>query len=78
MVTPLKLWSDEEYKDDTPPIKDLFTHGSSIVAYSGNAYEFLCTLPSGLAQLIITSPPYNVGKEYETRVKIQEYLSKRR
>ncbi len=76
MVTPLKLWSDEEYKDDTPPIKDLFTHGSSIVAYSGNAYEFLCTLPSGLAQLIITSPPYNVGKEYETRVKIQEYLSK--
>jgi hypothetical protein len=76
MVTPLKLWSDEEYEDDISPIKDLFTQDSSIVAYSGDAYEFLCTLPSNLAQLVITSPPYNVGKEYETRVKIQEYLSK--
>ncbi len=75
MVTPLELWPNEEYKDNnTPIISDIFTHDSLIVAHPGDAYEFLCTLPSGLAQLIITSPPYNVGKEYETRVKIQEYL----
>jgi DNA modification methylase len=75
MVTPLKLWSDEEYQDDTPIIKDAFTHDSSLVTHADDAYEFLGTLPSSLAQLIITSPPYNVGKEYETRIKIREYLS---
>ena len=76
MTTPLELWSSEEYKDNIPTIADAFTYDSSIIAHSGDAYKFLCTLPSGMAQLIITSPPYNVGKEYETRVKIQEYLSR--
>lgn len=31
-------------------------------------------LPSGKFKLIITSPPYNVGKEYETKKTIDSYL----
>lgn len=40
-----------------------------------DALNFMKTLPDGCVKLIITSPPYNVGKEYETRVKIDRYLS---
>lgn len=29
-------------------------------------------------KLIVTSPPYNVGKEYETRKSIEDYLSKQK
>lgn len=35
----------------------------------------LRTLDSGRFDLIITSPPYNVGKEYEKRKSIEDYLS---
>ena len=40
----------------------------------GETLEFAKSLPKAAAQLIITSPPYNIGKSYETRVSIQEYL----
>jgi len=31
-------------------------------------------LPDNSIKLIITSPPYNIGKDYETKVKIEKYL----
>lgn len=37
--------------------------------------SFLKTLKSESVQLIITSPPYNIGKAYESRVSIQDYLA---
>lgn len=68
------LWSDEEFSDSIPTISDTFTSDSRIVTHLGDTNEFLRILPSGFAKLIITSPPYNVGKEYEVRTEIQEYL----
>lgn len=74
MDTPMQLWSDKEFSASAPMIADAFARDSQIVLHLGDAREFLSTLPSKLAKLVITSPPYNVGKEYETRVKIHEYL----
>ncbi|MDR1648964.1 MAG: site-specific DNA-methyltransferase [Synergistaceae bacterium] len=37
--------------------------------------HFLETVESGSVQLIVTSPPYNIGKSYENRVSIQDYLT---
>lgn len=31
-------------------------------------------IESGKFDLILSSPPYNVGKEYETKTSIEEYL----
>ena len=45
-----------------------------IVFYPGDTLDLLKTLPSNLVRLIITSPPYNLGKEYETRVGLKTYL----
>lgn len=81
MATPLKLWADDEARDNdavTPTITDVLKDDSRIVMHLGDTYEFLQTLPDRLTKLIITSPPYNIGKVYETRVKINEYLETQR
>lgn len=36
--------------------------------------EFLKTLPAGLVSLVVTSPPYNLGKEYERKKTLDAYL----
>lgn len=43
--------------------------------WQGDAFAFLKGLPKEpLFDLVMTSPPYNVGKEYETRRGLDEYL----
>jgi DNA modification methylase len=43
--------------------------------HTGEAQDFLKTLPSKSIQLVLTSPPYNIGKEYETTQTIEQYLA---
>ena len=40
-----------------------------------DALAFLKELPDDSVNLVITSPPYNIGKEYETRTSLQAYLN---
>ena len=47
---------------------------ADIVLECNDALEFTRKLEDDSIQLIITSPPYNIGKSYETRVSIEEYL----
>ncbi len=72
------LWiddsNDQDFVGESPDISNTFLNPHDIVLHLGDTYDFLQTLPSNFVQLVITSPPYNVGKEYETRVRIQEYL----
>ena len=43
--------------------------------YEGNCINFLNSLPARKRfHLIVTSPPYNIGKEYEKRTTLDEYL----
>jgi len=37
--------------------------------------EHMKEIPDNSVHLMITSPPYNVGKEYDTDMNLQEYLS---
>ena len=41
-----------------------------------DAADFSKELGDNTVNLIITSPPYNIGKVYETRTSIQEYIEK--
>jgi len=36
--------------------------------------EFMRSLPDASMQLIVTSPPYNIGKAYEKRTHLDEYI----
>jgi len=47
---------------------------NNLTLCNGDCLRFLKTLPSDSVQLVITSPPYQVGKEYEKRQSFQEYL----
>lgn len=73
------LWSliaspDEATPKNAPPIVENFEETSQIVLHEGDTYDLLRKLPAGLATLVITSPPYNIGKAYEKRRGIEQYL----
>ncbi|MBH0158662.1 site-specific DNA-methyltransferase [Fictibacillus sp. 5RED26] len=55
-------------------INDSFNNKNNIVFHTGDAYDFLKTIPDNTVKLVLTSPPYNVGKEYETKTSIEKYL----
>jgi adenine-specific DNA-methyltransferase len=55
-------------------IENHFSPNSEIVLYPGEVNEFLPTLPDKSISLIVTSPPYNLGKVYEKRTSIHQYL----
>jgi adenine-specific DNA-methyltransferase len=39
-----------------------------------DAFELVSELEDGSVQLTISSPPYNIGKDYERRVGLERYL----
>jgi adenine-specific DNA-methyltransferase len=55
-------------------ISQWYSSDQHIVLHHGDSLQFLRTIPDDTAQLIISSPPYNLGKEYETRTSIEKYL----
>ncbi|MEM0030687.1 MAG: DNA methyltransferase [Candidatus Nitrosocaldus sp.] len=40
----------------------------------GNARIILRDIPSNSIHFMVTSPPYNVGKEYDDDISVEEYL----
>lgn len=59
-------------------ISKKFNHNSSIVLYEGSCLKLLKSIPDTSISLIITSPPYNIGKEYEKRVNIESYIKEQK
>ena len=45
-----------------------FSPEAIVTLYSGDRIGLLSQIPTGSARLIVTSPPYNIGKRYEKRV----------
>src|SRR5580765_7454537 len=56
------------------PIASHFVPQAAVSLYLGDCQDFLRQLPAGSVQLIVTSPPYNIGKQYESRLTIDDYL----
>ena len=52
-----------------------YNETSSAMLHQGEAQTFLKTLPDGIVSLIVTSPPYNIGKSYERKQSIDAYLT---
>lgn len=47
--------------------------GNAQIACADNR-EFMAGLPAETIQLIVTSPPYNIGKKYEKRQSLDRYI----
>ncbi len=55
-----------------------FQADERIVVFEGDCLEFLRRIPPRTFQLIVTSPPYNLGKEYEERIHLEHYVRQQR
>ena len=62
------MWWDSELK-----ITGKFDIGADVVLYLGDTLDLLKQIPDKTAGLIVTSPPYNIGKPYEKKLNLQEY-----
>lgn len=56
-------------------IRDRYRADAKVVLYAGDCRELLAQMPAGSAQLVVTSPPYNIGKRYEKKRILDEYLA---
>ena len=54
---------------------DHYDPAADLVFHQGHTLDLLRSLPAGIARLIVTSPPYNLGKPYETRLDLEDYLA---
>jgi adenine-specific DNA-methyltransferase len=59
---------------EEPKIASSFHPEETIVLHCGDALRFLRSLPPRVVTLVVTSPPYNIGKEYEQRRDLKAYL----
>lgn len=55
-------------------IAQRFSVHERAVVFPGDCLDMLKDCPDGCLGLVVTSPPYNIGKEYEKRLKLNSYL----
>jgi len=72
-LQPLPLFEDEPFH-----IAGTYSPDAAATLFLGDRLHLLASIPSGTARLVVTSPPYNIGKKYEKRVTLEEYLSGQR
>jgi adenine-specific DNA-methyltransferase len=55
-------------------VSDTYDPEADAVLFAGRCQDLLTLMPAESAQLVVTSPPYNIGKSYEKRVSLDEYV----
>ena len=61
--------------DSSIKIAEQFSPDEHAVLFHGNCLDLLKEVPDRSIQLVVTSPPYNIGKEYEKKINIDTYVS---
>lgn len=59
-------------------VSDHYDSSADMVLYEGDTLDLLRTLPDNVVQLVVTSPPYNLGKPYESRLDMADYVSQQK
>ncbi len=55
-------------------ITNKFSPAAEAVVFHGDCLDLLSSIPNKSVQLVVTSPPYNIGKEYEQKASIETYI----
>jgi adenine-specific DNA-methyltransferase len=71
-----RLIEPSSFVDGT--IRDHYTDRAVATLYHGDRLEFLKGISNGAARLVVTSPPYNIGKQYERKQTLESYLDGQR
>ena len=61
-----------------PWFAEKYSQEAIVTICEGDRLDLLRTIPPGEARLVVTSPPYNIGKRYERRVDLSDYLREQR
>jgi adenine-specific DNA-methyltransferase len=56
-------------------IRRRYDDSNDVTLVPGDCQKLLASMPDGCADLIVTSPPYNIGKDYEKRLHIDDYVA---
>lgn len=62
------------FQKERVEISEKFDPQKKFVLYQGDCLKLLKGIPDESLQLIVTSPPYNIGKEYERKLKLSQYI----
>jgi adenine-specific DNA-methyltransferase len=57
---------------------DHYDARSAATVFHGDRLQLLQEIPDGSARLVVTSPPYNIGKQYEKKQTLESYLKAQR
>ena len=63
-------WKKKFYKAIGTP----YYQNDRVLLYNCDSMDYLQTLPESSINLVVTSPPYNIGKEYERVMGIEDYI----
>src|SRR3990170_365755 len=63
---------------DAVSISSQFDPAADFILFEGNCLDLLSQIPDGLVKLVVTSPPYNLGKSYESRLDLDQYVAQQR
>lgn len=66
------------FTSEHPRIASRFEESAQVVLYQGDALDLLRSLPSRMVRLVVTSPPYNIGKPYERKIRLDVYLEQQK
>ena len=64
------MWWSKKLK-----VREKFDINADVVLYVGDTLNLLNQIPDKTASLVVTSPPYNIGKPYEKKLNLQEYVA---
>lgn len=59
-------------------IMSIYRPRSAATLYAGDRLNLLMRIPDSSVRLVVTSPPYNLGKKYEDRLDFEAYLQDQR
>ena len=71
----LPLFSPTSQLFETDSSLRLAEDDHRLLIHKGDCLDLLRTLPDESVQLVVTSPPYNIGKEYEKKRALNDYLA---
>lgn len=69
-----RLYSDLPGEDAPPPVPDSPFPGDQMNRIIQGSSETMKEIPDNSLHLMVTSPPYNVTKEYDEDLSLKEYL----
>lgn len=75
LPTPRKTTMNKPSDMPSFTISSAFSTSKQAVLFEGDCLKLLSKIPNDSIRLVITSPPYNLGKSYERKGNLEKYLA---